>query len=102
MKWAPESVDQVKYDVMVPFLRQVAGPLDYTQGAMLNGSQGNYHPSNSEPMSQGTRCRQLALYVVFDSPLNMLCDSPSNYRREQECTDFYRRNPHHLGRYTCA
>lgn len=88
MKWAPESVDQVKYDVMVPFLRQVAGPLDYTQGAMLNGSQGNYHPSNSEPMSQGTRCRQLALYVVFDSPLNMLCDSPSNYRREQECTDF--------------
>ena len=39
-------------------------------------------------MSQGTRCRQLALYVVFDSPLNMLCDSPSNYRREQECTDF--------------
>ncbi len=87
-KWAPESYDQVKYDVMVPFLRQVAGPLDYTQGAMLNGSRGNYHPCNSEPMSQGTRCRQLALYVTFDSPLNMLCDSPSNYMREQECTDY--------------
>lgn len=87
-KWAPESFDQVKYDVMVPFLRQVAGPLDYTQGAMLNGSRGNFHPCNSEPMSQGTRCRQLALYVTFDSPLNMLCDSPSNYMREQECTDY--------------
>ena len=39
-------------------------------------------------MSQGTRCRQLALYVVFDSPLNMLCDSPSNYMREPESLDF--------------
>lgn len=89
MKWAPaDYADQVKYDVMIPFLRQLAGPLDYTQGAMRNGSQGNYHPSNSEPMSQGTRCRQLALYLIFDSPLNMLCDTPSNYRREEECTDF--------------
>lgn len=55
---------------------------------MLNGVPGSYRPSNSEPMSQGTRCRQLALYMIFDSPLNMLCDSPSNYRREPECTGF--------------
>lgn len=88
MKWSPSSIDQVKYDVMIPFLRQVAGPMDYTQGAMRNATRSNYHPCNSEPMSQGTRCRQLALYIVLDSPFNMLCDSPSNYAREQECTDF--------------
>ena len=88
LKWSPASHDQVEYDVQIPFLRQVAGPMDYTQGAMRNASKGNYFPCNSEPMSQGTRCRQLALYVVFDSPLNMLCDSPSNYMREPESLDF--------------
>lgn len=88
MKWSPDSVDQVKYDVMVPFIRQVAGPLDYTQGAMRNAAKGCYFPCYSEPMSQGTRCRQLALYVVFESPLNMLCDTPSNYVREKESVDF--------------
>lgn len=88
MKWSPESVDQVTYDVTVPFIRMVAGPLDYTQGAMRNASKGNYRPINSEPMSQGTRCRQLAEYIIFESPLNMLCDNPSNYMREKECTEF--------------
>jgi alpha-glucosidase len=62
--------------------------MDYTQGAMRNATRSNYHPVNDEPMSQGTRCRQLAEYVIFDSPLNMLCDSPSNYMREQECLEF--------------
>ena len=88
MKWSPASVDQVKYDVLLPFTRQVSGPMDYTQGAMRNASKGNYYPCNSEPMSQGTRCRQLALYVVFESPFNMLCDAPSNYMRELESTEF--------------
>ncbi len=88
MKWAPESYDQVTYDTQLPFLRQLSGPMDYTQGAMRNASRSNYRPCNSEPMSQGTRCRQLALYMVFDSPLTMLCDNPSNYMREQECTEF--------------
>lgn len=88
MKWSPESVDQVTYDVTIPFIRMVAGPLDYTQGAMRNASKGNYRPVNSEPMSQGTRCRQLAEYIIFESPLNMLCDNPSNYMREKECTKF--------------
>ena len=88
MKWANASVDQMKYDVTIPFIRQVAGPMDYTQGAMRNGSRGNYHPSNSQPMSQGTRCHQLASYVVFESPFNMLCDSPSNYMREPESLEF--------------
>ena len=88
MKWSDASVDQVTYDVTVPYIRMMAGPMDYTQGAMRNATRGNYHAVYNEPMSQGTRCRQLAEYVVFDSPLNMLCDSPSNYMREQECLNF--------------
>lgn len=88
MKWAPASVDQVTYDVTIPFTRMVAGPMDYTPGAMRNAIKDNYRPVYSEPMSQGTRCHQLAEYVVFESPLNMMSDSPSNYEREDECTRF--------------
>ena len=80
--------DQVEYDVTFPFIRQIAGPVDYTQGAMKNATKDNFKPVFGQPMSQGTRCRQLAAYTIFESPLNMLCDSPSNYEREQECTDF--------------
>lgn len=88
MKWAKEHVDMVTYDVTMPFIRMFAGPVDYTQGAMRNAVRKNYRPVNTEPMSQGTRCRQLAEYVIFESPLNMLCDSPSNYMSESECTEF--------------
>lgn len=88
MKWSESNIDQVTYDVTIPFIRMVAGPMDYTQGAMRNAIRANYTPVNSEAMSQGTRCRQLAQYIVFDSPLNMLADSPSNYMREPECTKF--------------
>lgn len=88
MKWATPDVDQVTYDVTAPFIRMVAGPMDYTQGAMKNAAKGGYYPNNNEPMSQGTRCRQLALYMIYDSPLNMLCDSPTNYMAEHECTQF--------------
>ena len=88
MKWTTDSVDQVTYDVQLPFIRQVAGPMDYTPGAMRNAAKGNFYPSHSEPMSQGTRCHQLALYVVLDAPLSMLCDSPYYYEQEEECTDF--------------
>lgn len=87
LKWG-KDVDMVTYDVTIPFIRQVAGPMDYTQGAMRNATKANYRPVNSEAMSQGTRCRQLAEYVIFESPLNMLCDNPSNYMSEKECTDF--------------
>ena len=89
VKWGkPGEIDLISYDVMIPFIRQVAGPMDYTQGAMRNATKANYRACNSEPMSQGTRCHQLALYMILDSPFNMLCDTPSNYEREQECTDF--------------
>lgn len=88
MKWTGTELDQVTYDVTFPFIRMVAGPVDYTQGAMRNGTKRTHRGINDEPMSQGTRCRQLAEYVIFESPLNMLCDSPTNYEKEPECTQF--------------
>jgi len=88
LKWAPATWNQVQYDVEIPFIRQTAGPMDYTQGAMHNAAKGCYAPVWSEPMSQGTRCHQLALYVVLESPLNMLCDSPTNYDKEPAYTRF--------------
>ena len=87
VKWG-QDIDLVTYETTIPFIRMLAGPMDYTQGAMRNANKDNYKAVWSEPMSQGTRCRQLAEYVIFESPFNMLCDSPSNYRDEEECTDF--------------
>ena len=84
----PDPIDLVTYEVSIPFVRMVAGPADYTQGAMRNASQKNFRFVSSEAMSQGTRCRQLAEYVIFDAPLTMLCDSPSNYTKEPECLKF--------------
>ena len=86
LKWMGPEYDEVTYDVTIPFTRLVAGPCDYTQGAMRNAIKANYYPCDNEPMSQGTRCRQLAEYIVFDAPFTMLCDSPTNYEAEEECT----------------
>ncbi|MBQ6087336.1 MAG: glycoside hydrolase family 97 protein [Bacteroidales bacterium] len=88
LKWSGPELDQMEYDTTIPFVRMVAGPMDYTQGAMKNAIKENYHGVNSEPMSQGTRCHQLAEYVIFEAPFTMLCDSPSNYMKEEECTSF--------------
>ena len=89
VKWSDlDTFDIIQYDVTMPYLRQIAGPVDYTQGSMVNAARPHFRPVYGQPMSPGTRSHQLALYMVLFSPLNMLCDSPSNYRREQECTDF--------------
>lgn len=93
MKWSPTTVNQVEYDVTMPFIRMLAGPIDYTQGAMRNASKRNYRPVSHEAMSQGTRCHQLAEYVVFFSPLSMLCDSPSQYEREPKCLRYIAKIP---------
>jgi len=85
-KWANE--DQPHYVVTTPFIRMLAGPMDYTPGAMRNATKATYRPINDDPMSAGTRCRQLAEYIVFDAPLQMLSDNPTIYKKEQECTDF--------------
>ncbi len=88
MRWAGLEWNQMRYDCEIPFIRQAAGPMDYTQGAMLNGCRNSFRPCWNEPMSQGTRCHQLALYIVLESPLNMLCDSPTNYDKEPDYTRF--------------
>jgi len=74
--------------VTFPFIRMLAGPVDYTPGAMLNAAKNDFKAIFNRPMSQGTRCHQLAMYVVFESPLQMLADSPSNYLREPESLEF--------------
>ena len=74
--------------VTFPFMRMLAGPVDYTPGAMMNAAKADFQPIFNRPMSQGTRCQQLAMYVVFESPLQMLADSPSNYRREPDSLAF--------------
>lgn len=88
MKWADAKTDQVTYDVTIPYIRMLAGPMDYTQGAMRNATKWCYAPCWNDPMSQGTRCHQLAEYVVFDAPFSMLCDAPTAYMREAECMAF--------------
>jgi alpha-glucosidase len=86
VKWADE--DAPRYAVTIPFIRMVAGPMDYTPGAMVNATKLTYRSVENAPMSKGTRCHQLAMYVVFNAPLQMLADNPNVYRKEQECTDF--------------
>ena len=86
-KW-DDDLNQVNYECMIPYIRMVAGNLDYTQGAMDNATKYHFRAIYTNPMSQGTRCRQLAEYVIFESPFNMLCDSPTKYMQNQECVDF--------------
>ncbi len=85
--------DQPRYDVTIPYLRMLCGQLDYTPGAMDNATRDNFFGNNNHPMSQGTRAHQVAMYVVFDAPLQMLADSPTKYMREQETTDFISQLP---------
>ncbi len=87
VKWSNED-NIPRYDVTLPFIRNVAGPMDYTPGAMRNANRANFRAVSSMPMSQGTRVHQLAMYVVFHVPLQMLSDNPTAYMKEKECTDF--------------
>jgi len=91
-KWTPND-DMPHYETSIPFIRMLAGPMDYTPGAMRNATRADFRPSNSMPMSQGTRCHQLGMYVVFEAPLQMLADSPTAYMKEQESTNFISQIP---------
>ena len=92
LKWSTYD-DVPHYNVTIPFIRMVAGPMDYTPGAMRNATKKGFVPNNSMPMSQGTRCQQLAMYVVFEAPIQMLSDNPTVYIKEQESTDFIAKVP---------
>ena len=90
-KWSRNNVP--RYDVIIPFIRMMAGPMDYTPGAMRNANMDNFRAINSNPMSQGTRCHQLAMYVIFNAPLQMLSDNPTILMKEQESTTFITKVP---------
>ncbi len=97
-KWEPRVGDgplhnQPRYDVTAPYLRMLAGPMDYTPGAMMNAMKDNFFGNNDHPMSQGTRVHQMAMYTTFEAPLQMLADSPTMYKKNQECTDYIAQIP---------
>ena len=85
-KWSADATPE--HNVTLPFTRMFLGPMDYTPGAMLNATRSTFTPTFDRPMSLSTRCQQLAMYVVYESPLQMLADSPSNYLREPEAMEF--------------
>lgn len=91
-KWTPRD-DVPRYDVTIPYIRMVAGPMDYTPGAMRNATKSNFRAVHSLPMGQGTRCHQLAMFVIFEAPVQMLADNPTAYMKEQESTDFIAKVP---------
>lgn len=88
VKWGKVERNMPLYDVTFPYIRMMAGHVDYTPGAMRNATKRDFQPMYYTPMSMGTRAHQLASYIVHDSPFTMLCDAPTNYANEQECTDF--------------
>jgi alpha-glucosidase len=85
-KWSRES--EPAHNVSLPFTRMFLGPMDFTPGAMRNATRDTFAPIMSQPMAMGTRCQQLAMYVIYEAPLQMLSDSPSNYLREPEAMAF--------------
>lgn len=87
-KFAPPDGTTVEHALTIPFARMLAGPMDYTPGAMRNANKGGFSVNASRPMSHGTRCQQLAMYVVYDAPLAMLADSPTAYEAEPAMMEF--------------
>ena len=85
-KWSEDVTPE--HDVTLPFTRMFLGPMDYTPGAMRNATKASFAKVFNQPMSQGTRCHQLAMYVIYESPLQMLADTPSNYLREPAAMEF--------------
>jgi alpha-glucosidase len=85
-KWSADV--EPEHNVTLPFTRMFLGPMDFTPGAMLNADKKSFARVFDRPMALGTRCHQLAMYVVYESPLQMLADSPSNYLREPEAMEF--------------
>ena len=90
-KWAASVTPD--HNLTIPFTRMIAGPMDYTPGAMINCAKDHFEPFWNRPMSQGTRCHQLAMYIIYESPLQMLADSPSNYYREPKTMEFLKDVP---------
>ena len=88
-KWTPNGEqDMPKYDVTFPYIRMQSGYVDFTPGGFRNATAKDFQPVYNNPMTMGTRCHQMAHYVVHESPLTMLADNPTIYEKESECTRF--------------
>ena len=90
-KWSKDITPT--HDLTLPFIRMVSGPMDFTPGAMINAQPGNFRIVFTRPMSMGTRMHQIAMYIVYESPLQMMADCPSNYLKEAESTAFIAKIP---------
>lgn len=90
-KWSSKVTPE--HNLVLPFTRMVAGPMDYTPGSMSNYHEKSHKIDYNHPSSIGTRCHQLGMYVVYESPLQMLADSPTKYYREPECMEFLSQVP---------
>ncbi len=90
-KWSEDVTPQ--HNLTLPFIRMVTGPMDYTPGAMRNFHPEEFSVNFARPGSQGTRSHQVAQFIIFESGLQMLADSPSNYLREKETTHFIAQIP---------
>ena len=80
LKWSDRATPE--HNVTIPFTRMLAGPMDYTPGGFRNVTSEEFESQGENPMVPTTRCQQLAMYVVYESPLQMLSDAPANYRDE--------------------
>lgn len=92
-RWAKKTTDMPLYDVTFPFIRMMAGSVDFTPGAMRNGTRENWVECYQNPVSMGTRCHQAACYVVHDTPFTMLADSPVSYDQDSLYTHFIAQIP---------
>jgi alpha-glucosidase len=66
-----------EHDLTLPFTRMLAGPFDYEPGLLDNATKEQFRPIDKKVMSQGTRCHQLAMFVVYDNPMQIFSGNPS-------------------------
>ncbi len=85
-KWS--DILTPEYEVTIPFIRMVAGPMDYEPGAMQNAQKNDFRMIDERPMSQGTRIHQMAMFIVYESPYAKMGGNPSDYLKEPEYTQF--------------
>ena len=87
-RWTEAKNGMPLYDVTFPYIRMMAGQVDFTPGAMRNGTRDNWKAIYTKPISMGTRCHQAACYIVQDSPFTMLADTPTNYEADEPYTRY--------------
>ena len=81
-KWSARVTPD--HNVMLAFTRLLAGPMDYTPGGFHNATPAEFVARNQQPMVMGTRAHQTALFVVYESPCEMVSDYPEAYQGQKE------------------